>query len=170
MAYRATPVTVTGYSPFYLHGHEMTLPNLANLEAKVTEENSDYKQRLESLNSTLKLAYDSVAKANRASNRNNKRLYDRKAKVRHFKVDDLVYLYNPSVKPGLTKKFSKPWTGPYRITKRLTELNYEILGQNNKKQVVHINKLKSCNPSSWKPRRKRDPVKSRSKNPPARAT
>jgi hypothetical protein len=56
--------------------------------------------------------------------------YDRKAKERHFKVDDLVFQYNPSVKPGLTKKFSRPWTGPYRITKRLSELNYEILGQN----------------------------------------
>jgi hypothetical protein len=31
--------------------------------------------------------------------------YDRKAKVRHIKVDDLVYLYNLSVKPGLTKNF-----------------------------------------------------------------
>jgi hypothetical protein len=95
---------------------------------------------------------------------------DRKAKVRRFKVDDLVYLYNPSVKLGLTKKFSRPWTGSYRITKRLSELNYEILGQNNKKQVVHINRLKSCNLSSWKPRTKRDPVKSRSKTPPARVT
>jgi hypothetical protein len=104
----------------------MTLPNHANLKAKVTEESPDRKQRLESLKSSLKLAYDAVAKANRASHRNNKRLYDRKAKVRHFKVDDLVYLYNPSVKPGLTKKFSRPWTGPYRITKRLSELNYEI--------------------------------------------
>jgi hypothetical protein len=38
-------------------------------------------------------------------------------------------MYNPTVKPGLTKKFSKPWTGAFRITKRLPELNYEIFGQ-----------------------------------------
>jgi hypothetical protein len=105
MAYRATPNTVTGYSLFHLlHEREMTLLNRANLKAKVTEENPDHKQRLESLKSTLKLAYDAVAKANRSSHQNNKRLYDRKAKVRHFKLNDLVYLYNPSATPGLTKK------------------------------------------------------------------
>jgi transposase InsO family protein len=43
MAYRATPNTVSGYSPLYLlHGREMTLPNHANLKAKVTEENPDH--------------------------------------------------------------------------------------------------------------------------------
>jgi transposase InsO family protein len=125
MSYRAIPNNITGYSPFYLlHGWEMTLPNHANLKAKVTEENPDHKQRLERLKSSLKLIYDAVTKANKASH--HKRLYDRKAKVQHFKVGDLVYLYNPSVKLGLTKKFSRAWTGPYRITKRLSELNCEI--------------------------------------------
>jgi len=115
MAYRATPNTVTGYSPFYLlHGREMILPNHANLKAKVTAENPDHKQRLESLKSSLKLAYETVAKANKISHQNNKRLYDRKAKTRHFKVDDLVYLYNPSVKPGLTKNFLSRGQDPLR--------------------------------------------------------
>jgi hypothetical protein len=67
MAYRATPNTVTGYSPFYLlHGRELTLPNQANMKAKVTENTPDHKQRLESLKSSLKLAYEAVAKANKA--------------------------------------------------------------------------------------------------------
>jgi hypothetical protein len=40
-----------------------------------------------------------------------------------------------------------------------------------RKQLVHINRLKkSYNPSSWKPKTKRDPVKSQSKTPPLRAT
>ena len=42
MAYRATPNTVTGYSPYYLlHGREMTLLNSDNLKAKVSSENPD---------------------------------------------------------------------------------------------------------------------------------
>ena len=37
MAYRATPNTVTGYSPFYLlHGREMQLPNQDDLKAKIS--------------------------------------------------------------------------------------------------------------------------------------
>ena len=37
MAHRATPSSITGFSPFYLlHGREMPLPNSDNLYASVT--------------------------------------------------------------------------------------------------------------------------------------
>ena len=46
------------------------------------------------------------------------------------------------------------------ITKRISELNYEIVSQNDKKQVVHINRLKKCyNQSLWKPKTKQKAVK-----------
>ena len=83
-------------------------------------------RRLENLKSSLKLAYDTVKKNNIKSHEKNKRLYDRKAKVRIFEKGDLVYLYNPAMKPGLCRKFHKPWTGPYKITAKLSDLNYEI--------------------------------------------
>jgi hypothetical protein len=38
----------------------------------------------------------------------------------------MVLLYNPAVKKGLTRKFNLQWHGPYQITKRISELNYEI--------------------------------------------
>jgi hypothetical protein len=105
MAYRATPNTVTGYSPFFLvHGREMTLPSSDNLKARLPKEDSSQDQRLENLKSSLKTAYKLAAKANRKSHQNNKRLYDRKAKLRKFQVRDMVYFYHPARKPGLTKK------------------------------------------------------------------
>jgi len=61
----------------------------------------------ENLSSSLKLAYKRVAEANKRSHKNNKRLYDRKAKPRAFEVKDLVYLYNPAKKPGL-RNFTSP--------------------------------------------------------------
>jgi len=68
MAYRATPNTVTGYSPFYLlHGREMVLPNRSDLKAKVSKKNPTHERRLENLNTSLKLVYTSVARANRSS-------------------------------------------------------------------------------------------------------
>jgi len=51
-------------------------------------------------------------------------------------------LYNPAIKPGLSRKFSKPWTGPYKVTVKISDLNYEIVDQKGRKQVVHINRLK----------------------------
>jgi hypothetical protein len=97
-------------------------------------------------------AYKFVAESNRKSRQRNKKLYDRKAKVRHFSSNDLVYFYNPALKPGLTRKFRRPWTGPYKITRKITEMNYEIVDQNDKKQLVHVNRLKRLyNQDLWEP-------------------
>jgi hypothetical protein len=84
--------------------------------------------------------------------RNNKRFYDRKSKTRHFDVNDLVYLFTPALKAGQTKKFQKFWSGPYKITRKISELNYEIVGQDDIHIIVHVNRLKKCySRSLWKP-------------------
>ena len=99
MAHRATPHCTTKHSPFFLlHGREMILPSQENLKARVSGENLDQKQRLENLKTSLKTAYKSVAKANRMSHRNNKKQYDRKAKLRSFQIGELVYLYKGWIK------------------------------------------------------------------------
>jgi len=51
----------------------------------------------------LRQAYQQVARANKKAYLNNKFWYDRKAKQRKFEVNDLIYLYNPAMKPGLMK-------------------------------------------------------------------
>ena len=69
-------------------------------------------------------------------------------------MNDLVYLYNPAIKPGSSKKFKQNWTGPYRVVTRLSDLNYEIVDQQNKK-LVHVNRLKpNYIPQTWKPKLK----------------
>ena len=94
------------------------------------------------MKASLNLAYKLIAEANRKSHQNNKRLYDRRAKVRKFKENDLVYLYNPAKKPGLTRKFHRPWAGPFKVITKISDLNYKIVDQNNKQQVVHVNRMK----------------------------
>ena len=42
----------------------------------------------------------------------------------------------------MSSKFHESWSGPYKITAKISDLNYEILGKNNRRQVVHINRLK----------------------------
>ena len=105
------------------------------------------------MKSSLQLAYKAVKEANRQSSLNNKRLYDRKAKLRSLQLGDIVYLYNPARKPGKCFNFHKIWTGPFRITANLSDLNYEIISMNHKRQVVHVNRLKKAyNPEIWKPK------------------
>ena len=145
MAFRATPHVTTGYSPFFLlNGREMTLPSNVDLKAKVTNTNSSHSQRLASLKASLKLAYESVRCANRKSHDNNKKYYDRRAKHRQFQAGDYVYLYSPATKLGLPGIFHKVWTGPFKVTAKILDLNYEILGHNDRKLVVHVNILKAA--------------------------
>jgi Uri superfamily endonuclease len=94
----------------------MNLPTSDDLKAKLPQKNQNQEQSLKTLRSNLKLAYSLVAKANTSSHQNNKRYYDRKTKPR-FEIDYLTCLYNPAIKPGLTTKCSKPWHGPYHVTK-----------------------------------------------------
>jgi hypothetical protein len=157
MAYRATPHTVTQYSPFYLlHGREMLLPNNDNLKAKISRQPPDHNQRLRNLKASLRLAHESVRQANRKADKNNESLYNRKAKLRSFEIGDLVYLYNAAVRPGLSRKFHHCWSGPHRITAKVSDLNYKIMDQNNKHQLVHVNRLKrACSSDAWKPKTSR---------------
>jgi len=118
------------------------------------------------LKATIRSPYKLVRGANSRSHQNNKEYYDRKAKCRKFEVNDLVYLYNPAIKPGLSKKFRMNWTGPYRVVTRLSDLNYEIVDQRNKKLVVHVNRLKpNYNPQTWKPNLKQKGTKELPKKP-----
>jgi hypothetical protein len=103
MAYRATPNTIAGYSPFHLLlGREMTLPSSDDLKAKLSKDvkNSDHTRRLDNLKSSLKLVYQSVKKANRKSPLNNKMLCDGMAKLRSSETGELVCLHNPAKKQG----------------------------------------------------------------------
>ena len=141
--------------------NEMQLPGNDNLKARCPTENSNQDSRLEQLKASLRTAYKLVAKANKSSHQRNKKLYDRKAKARSFEVNDLVYLFTPATKPGLTRKFRKPWKGPYQITKKISDLNYELVDQRNKKSVVHVNRLKKAyNQDHWNSRPKQKTVKS----------
>ena len=143
MAYRATPIVTTGYSPFFLlHGREMSLPSNEELNAKVESTDQNIKQRIDNLRTSLKQAYKAVNEASRKSQKRNKKHYDRRAKSRSFAYGDYVYLHNPARKPGLSRKFHKYWVGPYKVTAKVSELSYEILGKHDRRQVVHINRLK----------------------------
>ena len=63
-------------------------------------------------------------------------------------------MHTPAMKAGLTRKFKKFWSGPYKVIRKISELNYEVVSQDNRKQIVHINRLKKCYNQSLEPQAK----------------
>ena len=116
----------------------------------------DLNRRFENLKATLKSDYKSVKVGNRRSHQNNKKYSDRRAKRREFHAGGLVYLYHPTKKPGLSAKFHYPWSGPHKITVKISDLNYEIQDKNDNNPIVHLNRLKAGRGfTDWKSKKKR---------------
>jgi len=55
-----------------------------------------------------------------------------------------VYLKEMAVGVGKSKKFRTRWRGPYLITKRLSDLNYQFQIKPCKLAIMNINRLKRC--------------------------
>jgi hypothetical protein len=71
----------------------------------------------------------------------------------------LVHLYHPTLKYGLSKKFARPWSGHWQISK-ISNLNYEIVDKKGKRQVVHVSRLKKAyNLELWRQNGNKEPEK-----------
>lgn len=68
-----------------------------------------------------------------------KRDHDTRIFHRQYKVGSLVYKFDKNI----NKKFKSPWVGPYKVTKVLSPVVYEI-SYKNKIEIVHFDRLKSC--------------------------
>jgi hypothetical protein len=73
-------------------------------------------------------------------------------------VQDLVYLYLPTLKPCLSKKNAKTWSGPLKFMNKIFDLNYEKADKKGKRQLVHVNRLnKASNLEVWKQNGNKEP-------------
>ncbi|GBM87336.1 hypothetical protein AVEN_133987-1 [Araneus ventricosus] len=68
--------------------------------------------------------------------------YDSRATDHHFKEGDLVWMYNPKRRRGLSPKLQQNWEGPYTVVKKLNDIVYRVQrSPNAKPKVIHINRL-----------------------------
>jgi len=80
---------------------------------------------------------------------------ERRAHGEPFKKGDLVWLYSSAVPREQSRKLHRPWTGPYRTVKKLSEATYRIQNVRVSRQhlVVQFNRLKPCPPYIRRPKR-----------------
>ena len=55
-----------------------------------------------------------------------------------------MWLHNAAVPKGKSKKFYKPWEGPFRVVKKISDVTYrvQLLSNHRKRVVVHFDQLK----------------------------
>ena len=129
---------------FLMYGRDPILPTdqLVVDKIKPLYNYDDYSHEMvHKMETAFKRAKDQIGKTFKAQ----KAYYDKKSEEIDIKVGMKVWLHNPEVKVGLTKKLSLPWKGPYRVISKFPKANFEIKEVNSEKtQVVHANRLLPC--------------------------
>ena len=139
MAYNTHVHKSTGFTPYEtLFGSKAYLPTSIIREPTLNYSYDDYIINLkQKLNYTQKIARDNLIQ----SKTNSNTYYDNKIVSHTYKVDDLVYILNKQNTPGLNKKLTPNYKGPYKITK--VNSNNTVQIQKNRKLITyHTNLLK----------------------------
>ena len=92
----------------------------------------------EKMRSVLEEVHKSLQKAQSQQ----KQWYDRKAREYQLKSGDQVLL----LLPDSSQKFHQKWQGPFAVTRKISDVNYEVeMGPEGVRKIYHINLLKKWN-------------------------
>ena len=142
MAYRSDVQFSTGYTSHYLlYGNEMRLQ--LDIMYRPPETEQTLTEDVRQLRTSLKDAYVTLLEKLQLAHRRQNNYYDRRIHGKHFKPNENVWLWSPVIPKGVAPKFHEPWTGPLKVTKRLSDVTYEILDVGRKTtKIVHFDPLK----------------------------
>ena len=143
MSYRSAIHESTKETPAnVMFGRELNLPIDLLYGRPPSEKNMDTYDYVSNLKRRMANVHEFARIRMQVASDRMKRKYDIQASKDVFEVDELVWLYNPKRKKGLSPKLTCDWEGPYIILKRINELLYRIRkSAREKPRVVHRNRL-----------------------------
>ena len=144
LAYRSAKHETTGYTPAkIIFGSDLRLPADLKFGTNPTavRNDGDYCSALKEEMNELHLM---VRQHTHLMSNKMKDRFDQAANSKGFEEGDLVLLYNPLRKKGLSPKLQTAWEGPYMVMKRLNDVVYRIQRNGKarcKMKVVHLERL-----------------------------
>jgi len=146
MTYWASVHTSTQYTPFYLlFGHEVRLP-VEVMFGRQPNHQPEVSEYIRELRDTLEEVHEHARKHLQTAQKRQKDHYDQRIAGEQIEIGDRVFLHDPALKKGQTKKLHSPWQGPYIVITKIGDVTYRIQAEDNprKRKVVHFNRLKAC--------------------------
>ena len=151
-AYNTSLSETIDNTPFFLtYGHEpVKLPNVALLLPMVQSTSVVYQQ--EQFIWYIATARQLAALCTQQAQHRMKLYYDQHAKDHPFRVGHKVWIYNPAVKPGMSKELCSLWHGPSCLGDQITPVSFKVTNLPGKLQKgsVHVNQMKPNFPSNHK--------------------
>ena len=146
MAYNSSVHASTGYTPFYLmFGRQARLPLdvMYGTPGPTVQSPSEHASALKQ---QMTAAFTLVRRHQIAKHKRQKDFYDQKVHGKPYEPGSVVWLYSPFVGRGKSRKLHHPWSGPYKVVKKLSEATYRIQKMQGRKQrkVVHFDRFKPC--------------------------
>ena len=147
LAYRTSIQDTTGATPFELmFGREPRLPEDVMYSTPPSTSTTP-EQYASILKERLSDAYERVSRHVKHQQSHQKEYYDRGLRGDPYIVGDIVMLHEPAVKRGNSRKFHRPWKGPFKVVKVISSTVYRIqhCEHSRRRKVVHFNRLKPAN-------------------------
>lgn len=145
-AYNTARQDTTGFTPFFLlHGREAetTMDTLFPFQPDDTQD--DYvKQLITRVEEARQLARIRTL----AAQEKDRQRYDDKHRPVAYSPGDLVWIFTPVRKVGLSEKLLKRYFGPYRVIRRLSDVTYEVEDyepsskRQKRRDIVHVLRMK----------------------------
>ena len=156
LAYRTSKHSSTQVTPCkMMFGRDVTLPVdlVEPIPEKYKVDRIEPCQYVKELEGKLSVVHEFARQKLKCASEIQKYYYDMKSFGSRFKVGDVILLYHPLKKIGIKPKLQCYWKGPYVVTKRINNVNYEIKqSPTGTPQIVHFNRMrpfKSECDSSW---------------------